>query len=501
MFFPTLTGNAETYNIKRIANADPMNFNGAIGFLPLLFGLWGCVMLWKRKEIRPFVIIAVLGLLIPIATPLYNYLYHRFFIVSSFSFCIIGAVSFQLYVKDAKLRHSFVNFLGWTEAVLGVIISLLIAGWIYIAMYYNSLMSNLFNYLSQRIQDSAFAGNQSWMVGRVEKTLHYYSSLSPVLWLPILSAAFIVIALSYYQKDRISSRNVIGVVLFMTVIELFVFTRSWLPSIDSHEYPIHPPNPISTYLQHDTSGSRFMIWRDVSKEPFILSTNGSNIYKTNDISGYESMTNRSMIVFYLRNRGVDTLDLRLLGLANVKYIITGKREFASPDLRRLYSADSVTIYENLLCKPRAYFAYRGKVAESDSAAATELLRQDFDGSEALFTKDDAPPDLGMSSQGENSIHFDRSENEEVAITAQTESKGIFILTDTYYPGWKCYVNGKETPIYRVNNCMRGIILDGGTSKIVFRFEPNVFRYGMWISLLALMFCIGRISVLKKNTKR
>ncbi|MFI5263323.1 MAG: YfhO family protein, partial [Candidatus Kapaibacterium sp.] len=44
-FFPEIMGNAQTYNLKNIAGVDVMNFNGAIGFLPLLFALWGCWIL------------------------------------------------------------------------------------------------------------------------------------------------------------------------------------------------------------------------------------------------------------------------------------------------------------------------------------------------------------------------------------------------------------------------------------------------------------------------
>src|SRR5204863_3699942 len=106
----------------------------------------------------------------------------------------------------------------------------------------------------------------------------------------------------------------------------------------------------------------------------------------------------------------DSLDLRLLGLANVKFVITGKRTVTSSNLHSLYSAEGLTVYENLLCKPRVYFAYKSKVVENDSSSIKELLRPDFDGSTALFTKEDGPPDVHKFTEGKNTIHFDRSEN-------------------------------------------------------------------------------------------
>lgn len=502
-FLPGLVGDPQIFSIKKFAGAEMMDFNGAISFLPALFGVWGCFSFRNNKNMRPFIALSVLSILLPIVTPLYSILYHRFFVVASFSLCVIGAVSFQAFIEDQSARNLFSGFFKWTKIIFGILVGMLLALSAYIALNYQSLLASFTSYVSPKIDTSTFgAGNRSWMLQRIEKTLHYYSFLSPALWLPIIGTVGILIALSFYSKGKVARRSVLQILLFATYLQLLLFARSWFPTVDLRQFPIFPQNPISTFLQQDSSGSRFIVWRDASKDPYILSRNSSNIYKTNDIHGYESMTNRSMIVFYLRHRGVDTLDLRLLGLANVKYIIAGKLELSSSNLRRLYSADSVTIYENLLCKPRAYFAYQSKSVESDSAAATELLRRDFDGSEALFFKEDAPPHLTGYSNGENTFYIDRSENEEVVISAQTDSKSIFILTDTYYPGWKCYVNAVETPIYRVNNCMRGIMLNGGTSKIVFRFEPDIFKAGASISAIAAFLSLAAIGFLKrKKTNR
>ena len=240
------------------------------------------------------------------------------------------------------------------------------------------------------------------------------------------------------------------------------------------------------------------MWRDGVTDPYIFPENYSNIYNTYAFHGYESCTNRSMIVFYKRHVANDSLNLRLLGLAHLKYVIACNRVITTPNLRRLFSVDGATLYENVLCKPRAYFAYRSIICESDSAVASNLMRPDFDGSEALYTGKDAPLDLKTFIEGKNSIRFERSENEEVIINAQTDSKGVFILTDTYYTGWKCYVNGKETPIHRVNYCMRGIILDSGTSSIVFRFEPDIFKAGASISTISVLLCFAAMMFLKRK---
>ena len=500
-FFPGLTGNAETFNLKKFAVPDIVNFNGAICFIPTLFALWGCYILWKEKTIRPFILLSLLAFLIPIATPLFHIVYHRFFIVASFSFCVVGAVSFQSFLQNEKTRTSFEGLFKWTKILFALLAVTLISVAIYISINYDSLLSKFSKIISGRIQESFVGiGNTSWMQGRVEKTLQYYSFFSFGLWLPIITAAVSLLALIYYLNEKLSKRNIQLIVLFATFIELFIFTRAWLPSIDIKEFPIYPKNAVASYMYQNSPESRYAPWSDGSTGAYIFPENSANVYKINDIHGYESCTNRAMIVLYKKYIHSDSLDLRLMGLAHVKYVVTGRRQVNTPNLHRLYSADSATIYENILCKPRAYFAYRYKVVATDDIAATEMLHPDFDGSEAVFTTEDAPSNLTASSDGENTIRFDHSGNEELIISAETTSKGIFILTDTYYPGWKCYVNGIRVPIYRVNYCMRGVVLGTGKSQVIFRFEPDIFVAGVSTSTIAVFLSLAALLFLKRKRK-
>ena len=262
-------------------------------------------------------------------------------------------------MNSEKVRVSFIRYFKWTKIILGAIVAVLVAFCAYIVLNYQSVFAKFTNYVSGAIPGSAFGiGNESWMYGRVEKTLHYYSFLSPVLWVPIISALAILVSLSYFRKGKLSGRNTLIIVLFGTVAELFIFATSWLPSIDTHKFPIYPANTIMSFLEHDSSYGRYSVWRDGVTDPYIFPENYSNIYNTYAFHGYESCTNRSMIVFYKRHVANDSLNLRLLGLAHLKYVIACNRVITTPNLRRLFSVDGATLYENVLCKPRAYFAYR-----------------------------------------------------------------------------------------------------------------------------------------------
>ena len=498
-FLPGVLGDTQIYSVKKFAGADFNEFNGSIGFVPMLFGVWGVFKLRKKKELRPFILLAILGILVPLATPFFFFVYHRFFILTSFSLCIVGAVMFQSLIENEKFKESLKGVLKWTSILFSLMISGLALLWVYIASNYESLYNRFISFVTEKIHDSNFGvSNESWMLGRVGKTLYYYSSFSIDLWVPIFGAALSILTLKYYQKGNISKSNLQSLILFFTVLQLFIFAKMWLPSIDLQQFPIYPPNPISSYLQKDSSHGRYLVWRDESKDPYILSRNGSNVYETYDLHGYESLTNRSFIFFYLHYGRLDSLDLRLLGLANCKYIITGKRKITSPQLKYVYSADSVSVYENRLAKPRAYLTFKSKKALRDSDIVKELFNPDFDGTVALFNEPEAPEFNSSITDTSGYVSITKSEDENVEMTAVSRSKSILIVTDTYYPGWKCYVNGIETPIHRVNYSMRGVILDNGTSSIVFRFEPDIFRAGASISTITGLLCLVFVILLKRK---
>jgi hypothetical protein len=265
--------------------------------------------------------------------------------------------------------------------------------------------------------------------------------------------------------------------------------------VDPARFPAFPPNPVIHFLQADSNNGRYYVWRDTSRDPVILPANSSDVYHIQDISGYESLTPPSLSAFYRKHIAPDSLDLRLLGLANVKYVLTKSRVIHAAAARETFTADGVHIYENLMCKPRAYLAHESTVAAADEGVTATLLRQDFDGHAAVFAASDSPGAMAGGGNSLDSVQIERSENEMVAIRVSTSAPAILILSDSYYPGWKCAVNGVDSHIYRVNGTMRGVRVNAGVSNVEFRFEPMVLKVGAGISGIALLLALISVVIL------
>jgi len=75
-------------------------------------------------------------------------------------------------------------------------------------------------------------------------------------------------------------------------------------------------------------------------------------------------------------------------------------------------------------------------------------------------------------------------------TNDLKGPSLLFLSEIYYPaGWRAFIDGEETEIYKTNWMFRSILLPPGKHKIQFIFRPNSFKIGMWISLLTLVFCV------------
>lgn len=77
------------------------------------------------------------------------------------------------------------------------------------------------------------------------------------------------------------------------------------------------------------------------------------------------------------------------------------------------------------------------------------------------------------------------------ITAEIEADGdTFInFSQSYYPGWKCYIDGKRTELYMVNGLIQGMKIPAGIHEIMFVYRPTILYLGLGISSCILMILI------------
>lgn len=69
----------------------------------------------------------------------------------------------------------------------------------------------------------------------------------------------------------------------------------------------------------------------------------------------------------------------------------------------------------------------------------------------------------------------------INIEVKNSPGGILTLSDTYYPGWRAFVNGEERPILRTYVALRGVLIAPGHQTVQFVYDPQPFGFLLYLS--------------------
>ncbi len=84
------------------------------------------------------------------------------------------------------------------------------------------------------------------------------------------------------------------------------------------------------------------------------------------------------------------------------------------------------------------------------------------------------------------LSMERPDSNTVIVWADCGRRSYLVLTDLFYPGWRCTVDDKEVPVYAANYLFRGVELERGTHTVRFVFAPLTFVLGVCASIICLL---------------
>ncbi len=84
-----------------------------------------------------------------------------------------------------------------------------------------------------------------------------------------------------------------------------------------------------------------------------------------------------------------------------------------------------------------------------------------------------------------SIKLVKNDNDIINYEFNSSSNQFAVFSEIFYDaGWKAFVDGKESPIVKVNYVLRGLAVSAGKHQIEFRFDPPLLKAGKQVSLAA-----------------
>ncbi|HYA93797.1 MAG TPA: YfhO family protein, partial [Thermodesulfobacteriota bacterium] len=109
------------------------------------------------------------------------------------------------------------------------------------------------------------------------------------------------------------------------------------------------------------------------------------------------------------------------------------------------------------------------------------------------TNDPGEPLIGLSQK----VQILSESNNRLDLRVSAVENSLLVLSDTHYPGWKAFVDGKETKIYRADYTFRAIPLSAGTHQVEFVYDPLSFKLGALFTFLGIVGCVG-LCLIRKN---
>ena len=124
--------------------------------------------------------------------------------------------------------------------------------------------------------------------------------------------------------------------------------------------------------------------------------------------------------------------------------------------------------------------------QPDAAAVMKAITSFDPASLALAEKQDWKLDTVYTKDSLSSIKLIRKQNDQMEYTSTSSAKQLAVFSEIYYPyGWKAFIDGKETPIYKCNYVLRTIEVPAGSHTITFTFEPTEVILANKLGLVAI----------------
>ncbi len=284
-------------------------------------------------------------------------------------------------------------------------------------------------------------------------------------------ALFLMGVVCIFSIVLIKNRNIkmfLVIVLFaLTSFDLTRFAQKFTP-FTSSAY-LYPSTKTLEFLK-----SKQNIFRVAVMDRRILAPNFLTHYKIQTIEGYDPLYLNAYAEFIASlerdkpdiqppfgfNRIITphNYNSQMFDFLNTEYVLS-LDSIDSPKLKKVFEEGETKIYKNLGAYPRAFFV-------KDVSSANNSIRQIYSSdlkSTAIVEGLGSMTNLAI---GEARItHYSESR---IEISTYNKGNGFLVISDSFYPTWKVYIDGRKTTLYKTNHAFRGVYIPAGNHTILFK---------------------------------
>ena len=472
---PDIFGNPVTRNDWFGHYAEWNGFAGTITFVLALFVLFSS----RAKKVMFFVFTAILAILLSFPSPVIDLIIalkipvlstsaaSRVIVLFSFSIAVLASFSFEWILEDLKKRN-FRQIFYW----------LLVAGLIFIFLWAMVLLK-------------LFIPIDKIIIARQNLLLPSLLFIATVMF---------IFSIKIFSKIKILNRLVIFIPLLLVILvafDMLRFANKW------QEF-----SPKTLAFPKVAVEDKFREIKGFQRVFGNLGGEATTYYKLPAIVGYDAVYNQRYGQFIESAKNGDLenssrsvvafpknglYSRQFLNLLGVKYFVhklaDGRAPWVFPfwnypkEFNLIYDDGVYQIFENSQSFPRAFLAKDYKVRTNPQEIINTMFLEELDLTKTLVLEKD--PEIALDIKDGSAVVKKYSPNE-VVINTKASGSSLLFLSDSYYPGWKAYVDGKQSEIFRSDFTFRSVVVPKGGHIVKFIYDPTPFKIGLVLSILGVI---------------
>jgi hypothetical protein len=499
---------ANTYWGQMPFTTSPMYF----GVLTILLGIIGIYYNFKKNVlVQALTIISVISLILSFGRTLpvlYDIMFNHFPYFSSFrapvmihilinvSFVLLAGFGIKSVMDISKDKAASGRFIYAGKYIFGILFLPFLFSLIGFQGYYASVISSS-DYL-QKLQASGYNSAQIQQVISQISTIAYDNVKSDMILISI------ILLLGYgfcyfFVKGNFKYKFFLPAIIILLIVDLWRIdykTLEWNNKTDT-ENAFKTPDYINWVLKTEKDLYGFRVLDLSNNNP--VRENTLAYWRLNNLYGYQGAKLR---VFQDLDDVAGLTNPYVWNLSGVKYIFSDK-PYSDTVLTMVFKG-SKYVFQNRNVLPKAFFVSSYKIAPGIDIL-NSIKQGAFDPKQtAFFEKDQGikiePPDFTAK------VQVTKFDIHNITLEAEASGNNLLFINEVYYPaGWKAYIDGQETEIYKTDYLFRSIVVPKGKHVIEMKFNPDTYYTGKKIAIgsnviLILVFVISIGGIYLKKRK-
>jgi hypothetical protein len=236
------------------------------------------------------------------------------------------------------------------------------------------------------------------------------------------------------------------------------------------------------------------------------------LHRLHDIWGIDVVRLKRVDDLYKALTGASSISAtNLTDLYSVKYIISVTPIKDNPRFKLIYSRieglqgekedllqkNTVKLYKNCNVLPRAWLVKDFKVLDQKKMIST-ITSKEFNPRKEVLLEEKPKWKITHGSSGgpgkshlwpQDRVEFTSESNNKLSLLVKAKGDAFLVLSDTYFPGWRVFIDGRGGEIYQADYNFRAVPLGAGIHHVEFVYDPLSFKLGAIITFLGIMGCL------------